>query len=148
MTTVRKMLDEKGSQDIYSVSATDTVYHALEVMAQHDIGGVLVTDADHYVGIFTERDYARKVILKGKVSKTTQIKNIMTTEMVTVTPESSAEQCMALMTKYKIRHLPVIKDDKVIGLISIGDVVKRVIANRESTITELENYITGSGYGH
>jgi CBS domain-containing protein len=147
MTTVRKMLDEKGTQDIYSVAATDTVYHALEVMAQHDIGGVMVTDADRFVGIFTERDYARKVILKGQVSKTMHIKNIMTTEMVTVTPEATAEQCMELMTKYKIRHLPVVKNERVIGLVSIGDVVKQVIANHKSTITELENYIMGTGYG-
>lgn len=147
MTTVRKMLDEKGDQNIYSVAATDTVYHALEVMAQHQIGAVLVMDAEHFVGIFSERDYARKVILKGQGSKSMLVKEIMTSEMVTVTPETSAEQCMALMTKYHIRHLPVVKDDRLIGLVSIGDVVKQVIANRESTITELENYIMGTGYG-
>jgi CBS domain-containing protein len=147
MTTVRYMMDEKGDQVIHSVAAGETVYHALEVMAQYDIGAVLVTDNDHFVGIFTERDYARKVILKGHESKIMLIKEIMTSELVTVTPEMSAEQCMALMTKYKVRHLPVIQNDHVIGLVSIGDVVKQVIASHKSTIAELENYILGTGYG-
>jgi CBS domain-containing protein len=147
MANVRNMLETKGDQELRFVAATDSVYHALEVMAQYQIGAVMVMEAEHFVGIFSERDYARKIILKGHDSKSTQVKEIMTSEMVTVTPETSADQCMALMTKYHIRHLPVVKDDRLIGLVSIGDVVKQVIANRESTIIELENYIMGTGYG-
>jgi CBS domain-containing protein len=147
MTTVRNLLEGKGDQTLHSVAATDSVFHALEVMAQHDIGAVLVTDSEHFVGILTERDYARKVILKGHDSKSMHVKDIMTAELVTVTPEMSADYCMALMTKYKIRHLPVISEGRVTGLVSIGDVVKQVIANHESTIAELENYILGTGYG-
>lgn len=147
MSTVRKMLEEKGDAAIHSVDCSDTVYHALEVMAEHQIGAVMVTDGDRYAGIFTERDYARKIILKGHDSRTTHMKEIMTSELITVTPDASAEKCMALMTKYHVRHLPVVEDGRIIGLISIGDVVKQVIANRESTIAELENYILGTGYG-
>ncbi|PWH14360.1 MAG: histidine kinase [Anaerolineae bacterium] len=146
MPTVRSILEEKGDT-IYAVDCSDTVYHALEVMAEHNIGAVLVAEGDRYVGIFTERDYARRIILKGHDSRTTQLKDIMTKELVTVAPDTSAEQCMALMTKYHIRHLPVVEEGRIIGLVSIGDVVKQVIANRESTIAELENYILGTGYG-
>lgn len=146
MSTVRTILEEKRDT-IYAVDCSDTVYRALEVMAEHNIGAVLVSEGDRYVGIFTERDYARRIILKGHDSRTTQLKDIMTRELVTVTPDMSAEQCMALMTKYHIRHLPVVEDGRIIGLVSIGDVVKQVIANRESTIEELENYILGTGYG-
>lgn len=146
MSTVRTILEEKGDT-IYAVDCSDTVYRALEVMAEHNIGAVLVSEGDRYVGIFTERDYARRIILKGHDSRTTQLKDIMTRELVTVTPDTSAEQCMALMTKYHIRHLPVVEEGRIIGLVSIGDVVKQLIANRESTIEELENYILGTGYG-
>jgi CBS domain-containing protein len=141
------MLEAKGDAAIHSVACSDTVYHALEVMAEHQVGAVMVTDGDHYAGIFTERDYARKIILKGHDSRSTPLCDIMTTELVTVTPETSAEQCMGLMTKYHIRHLPVVDGGRITGLISIGDVVKQLIANRESTIAELENYILGTGYG-
>lgn len=147
MPTVRKLLTEKGDIAVRSVKGSDTVYHALEVMAEHQVGAVLVTEDDRYVGIFSERDYARKIILKGHDSRTTPIKDMMTTEMVTINPETSAEECMALMTKYHVRHLPVVEENRIIGLISIGDVVKQVIASRENTITELENYILGTGYG-
>jgi len=147
MPTVRSMLEEKGDAVIHSVDCSDTVYHALEVMAEHQIGAVMVTDGDHYAGIFTERDYARKIILKGHDSRKTVLRDIMTPELITVTPDTSDEQCMALMTKYHIRHLPVVDNGRIIGLISIGDVIKQVIANRESTIAELENYILGTGYG-
>ena len=143
MPTVQNMLAEKTTKETYSVSATDTVYHALEVMAQYDIGGVMVMDGERYVGIFTERDYARKVILKGQVSKTMLVKEIMTSEMVTVSPDMTAEKCMALMTKYKIRHLPVVENRNVIGLISIGDVVKLLVEEKDITIRSLENFILG-----
>lgn len=147
MAIVRSMLEAKGDHDLHFVAATDSVFHALEVMAQYEIGAVLVMDAERFVGIFSERDYARKVILKGHESKSLQVKDIMTSEMVTVTPETAAEQCMALMTQYHIRHLPVVQEGRLIGIISIGDVVKQVLANCQSTITELENYILGTGYG-
>ncbi|MCS6992645.1 MAG: CBS domain-containing protein [Anaerolineales bacterium] len=146
MPTVRTILEEKGDT-IYAVDCSETVYRALEVMAEHNIGAVLVSEGDRYVGIFTERDYARRIILKGHDSRTTPLKDIMTRELVTVTPDTSAEQCMALMTRYHIRHLPVVEEGRIVGLVSIGDVVKQVIANRESTIAELENYILGTGYG-
>jgi CBS domain-containing protein len=147
MITVRNLLEAKGDGTLRVVSANDTVYHALEVMAQFDIGAVLVMDNEHFVGILTERDYARKVILKGHESKTLHVKDIMTSELVTITPEMTADYCMALMTKYKIRHLPVIDGGRLIGLVSIGDVIKQVIAKCESTIADLENYILGTGYG-
>jgi len=147
MPTVRSILEEKGDAAIHSVDCSDTVYHALEVMAEHNIGAVMVAEGDQYVGIFTERDYARKIILKGHDSRTTHMRDIMTSELITINPDTSAEQCMALMTKYHVRHLPVVEGGRIIGLISIGDVVKQVIANRESTIAELENYILGTGYG-
>lgn len=146
MPTVRTILEEKGDT-IYAVDCSETVYRALEVMAEHNIGAVLVSEGDRYVGIFTERDYARRIILKGHDSRTTPLKDIMTRELVTVTPDTSAEQCMALMTRYHVRHLPVVEEGRIVGLVSIGDVVKQVIANRESTIAELENYILGTGYG-
>jgi CBS domain-containing protein len=147
MPTVQQMLAEKGDQELHFVAADDTVYRALEIMAQHQIGAVLVMDAEQFVGILSERDYARKIILKGHESKATPVKEIMTSEMVTVTPETTGEQCMALMTKYHIRHLPVVVDSRLIGLVSIGDVVKTVIASKETTIEELEHYILGTGYG-
>ncbi len=147
MATVRNILKGKGDSTIYSVDCSDTVYQALKVMAEQQIGAVLITEGDHYAGIFTERDYARKIALKGHDSRKTVLRDIMTPELITVGPDTLDEQCMALMTKYHIRHLPVVEEGRIIGLISIGDVIKQVIADRESTITELENYILGTGYG-
>ena len=143
MTTVRKLMDSKEKHETYSISATETVYHALEMMAKENIGAVLVTEGERIVGICSERDYARKVILKGHDSRTTQVKEIMTEEMVTVHPETSLEQCMVLMTKYHVRHLPVVDDGHLIGLVSIGDVVQSVIADKENLISDLQDYIEG-----
>lgn len=143
MTTVRDLLNAKGNKQTYSVSATETVYHAIEVMAEANIGAVLVTEADRIVGICTERDYSRKIILKGLASKETQVKEIMTKEVITVPPETTVEQCMALMTKRRIRHLPVVENGHLSGMISIGDVVQSIIADKEDLISGLQEYIEG-----
>lgn len=148
MIIVRKLLEEKDKEDIlYSVSANDTVLQALKVMADANIGAVLVSDEDQYVGIFTERDYARDVELHGFSCKDTRVKQVMTKEMVSVKPETSVQECMTLMTKYHIRHLPVVSKTRIIGLISIGDVVRAVQEEAKNTIQNLENYIQGTGYG-
>jgi CBS domain-containing protein len=148
MITVRKLLEEKKQEEnVYSVAVTDTVLQALQVMADADTGAVLVSDGDHYVGIFTERDYARSGELKGHCAKDSQVKDFMTQTMVSVKPETTIQECMELMTKYHIRHLPVVSKARVIGMISIGDVVRTVKDEAESTIHELENYIQGTGYG-
>jgi CBS domain-containing protein len=147
MITVKMLMDSKKDTAMYSVSPTDTVYHALEVMAQANIGAVLVCDHEQMVGIFTERDYARKIILMGRQSLDTQIQEIMTKEMVTVQPEATLEECMAMMTKHRIRHLPVMERGRLVGMISMRDVVDTIIASKDSLITDLENYITGKGYG-
>jgi CBS domain-containing protein len=142
MYTVRNMLYEKGGQ-VWSIAPQATVYEALELMADRNVGAVLVLENDKLVGIFTERDYARKVILKGKTSKTTTVGELMTTEVLYVSPDDTIENCMALMTEKRARHLPVMESGKLVGLVSIGDVVKAIITDREFTIRELERYITG-----
>ena len=142
METVRQLLRTKGHQ-VWSVSPDDTVYSALELMAEKNIGAVLVIAGDNIVGIMSERDYARKVILKGKFSKDTPVHEIMTERVLFVTPEHTVRECLALMTQRRFRHLPVVDGGKLIGLISIGDVVKALIADQEFTIEQLENYITG-----
>ena len=148
MITVRKLLEEKKQEEIvYSVAVTDTVLQALQVMANADTGAVLVSDGDHYVGIFTERDYAREGELKGHPAKDTLIKDVMTETMVSVKLETTVEECMELMTMHSIRHLPVVSKARIIGLVSIRDVVRAVTEDNQSTINELENYIQGTGYG-
>jgi CBS domain-containing protein len=143
MTTVRDLMNAKGNKETYSVSANESVYHAIEVMAEANIGAVLVTDEKRIVGICTERDYTRKIILKGLASKQTQVKEIMTKEVITVAPETTVEQCMALMTKYRFRHLPVVENGHLTGVISIGDVVQSIIKEKESEISGLQEYIQG-----
>ncbi len=142
MYTVRQILKSKGHQ-IWSISPAASVYEALQLMAARDIGALVVVEADRLVGIFSERDYARKVILHGKSSRETRVEEIMTSRVAVVGPERTTEECMALMTDKHIRHLPVMEGERLIGLISIGDVVKAVISNQEFVITQLENYITG-----
>jgi len=145
MTTVREMLRFKGS-DVWSVPPTATVYDALRVMADKNIGAVLVVEAGRVVGILSERDYARKVVLYGRSSKETAVGDIMTERVVYVRPEQNAEDCMAVMTDKHVRHLPVLDGERLLGVISIGDVVKSIIADREFTIEQLEQYITGASY--
>ena len=142
MTTVRDILRQKGNQ-IWSVSPDTTVFYALELMAEKNAGALVVLDGESLAGIFSERDYARKVILKGKASKETSVEEIMSAEVTTVDPGQSVDECMALMTDKRIRHLPVVEGEKLVGLISIGDVVKAVISEREFIIKQLESYITG-----
>jgi CBS domain-containing protein len=141
MGKVKDILDVKG-RHVYSVEPYVMVLKAIELMCEKNIGGLLITENDKLVGIFTERDYARKLILKGKSSKDTPIGDLMTKKPFTVTPESSIEDCMKLMTEKHIRHLPVMEDDKLIGMISIGDVVKQIIAEQKNIIEHLEQYIT------
>ena len=142
MRTVRQLLDEKG-HDIESIGPDDSVFDAIQKMADANIGSLMVVEDDRPVGIFTERDYARSVILKGKSSPTTPVRDIMTTRVVYVQPEQTVEQCMAIMTDKHIRHLPVLRDDKLIGMISIGDLVKSIIADQKFTIEQLEQFIHG-----
>ncbi len=142
MTTVRDILREKGNQ-IWWVSPDTAVFYALELMAEKNVGALVVLDRENLAGIFSERDYARKVILKGKASKETSVEEIMTSEVTTVRPGQSVDECMALMTDKRIRHLPVFEGEKLVGLISIGDVVKAIVSEREFMIKQLENYITG-----
>lgn len=142
MITVRDILQVKGNQ-IWSVSPDATVFSALELMAEKNVGALVVLDGENLAGIFSERDYARKVILKGKASKETSVEEIMTSDVTTVRPGQSVDECMALMTERRIRHLPVFEGEKLVGLISIGDVVKAVISEREFMIQQLEHYITG-----
>jgi CBS domain-containing protein len=128
---------------VWSIPADTTVYKALQVMAEHGVGALLVMDGERLVGIVSERDYARKVILLDRVSRRTAVSEIMTGDPQTVTPSNSVTECMTLMTELRVRHLPVIEDDRVVGLVSIGDVVKHVISEQESLIAQLEQYITG-----
>lgn len=142
MKSVREMLLAKGS-DVYSISPEATVFEALQLMSEKEVGALLVIDNGRIDGIISERDYARGVALKGKSSKDAPVKDIMSSRVIYVDPSNSAEECMALMINKKIRHLPVLQDGKLAGIISIGDVVKAVIDEKEILINELENYITG-----
>ena len=142
MTTVARLLDSKG-HDIWSVSPDTSVYDAIKMMADKGVGALLVTDGDRLVGVVSERDYARKVILQGRSSKDTPVREIMTTRVITVSPDQTIDDCMALMTRHRIRHLPVIDNDRLVGVLSIGDVVKSAIADKEQMIQQLESYITG-----
>ena len=142
MKTVMQLLQTKG-QNVWSITPDAWVIDALKLMAEKRVGALLVLEAGQVVGIISERDYARKVSLLGKSSKTTPVREIMTPKVVYVRPEQTIEDCMALMTDKRIRHLPVLADDQLIGVISIGDVVKAVISEQEFIIAQLENYITG-----
>jgi CBS domain-containing protein len=140
MKTVRQLLEAKGRQ-IYSVSPDTIIYDALKLMAEHRIGALLVLEDGHLAGIFSERDYAREVVLKGKTSRTTPVKEVMSTTVITVDPDHTVEDCMNLMSGKRIRHLPVMEGGKVIGILSIGDLVKETIAYQEFLIQQLESYI-------
>ena len=142
MYTVRHLLEEKGNQ-VWTISPQASTFEALELMAGKNIGALLVLEQDKIVCIFTERDYARKVVLKGKSSKTTIVGELMTTEVLYVAPDDTIENCMALMTDKRARHLPVMENGELLGVVSIGDVVKAIISDREFMIRELERYITG-----
>lgn len=141
---VNEILNQKG-RDVFSVKPNDTVYNAIAKMAEYNIGALLVMENGNLVGIISERDYRNKVILEGRTSKTTSVKEIMTNKVIRVNPSDTINLCMQLMTDKKIRHLPVVDDEKVVGVISIGDVVKTVIAKQKVEIDSLRDYI-GGGY--
>jgi len=140
MNTLRQLLQSKGSV-VYSVTPETSVFDALKLMAEKNIGALLAMADGRIAGIMTERDYARKVILYGKSSRDMPVREIMSEKVLTVHPGLTVEECMALMTNKRVRHLPVMDGDKLIGLLSIGDLVKEVIADKEQTIRQLENYI-------
>jgi CBS domain-containing protein len=142
MTTAHDILRNKG-QTVHSVRPSDTVLAALGVMAEHDIGAVLVLEGDAIAGILTERDYARKVALAGRSSKDSPVRSIMTANVVCVAPNRTVEECMGLMTERRLRHLPVVENGRVVGLVSIGDLVKAMIDEQEFTINQLKSYIAG-----
>jgi len=141
MKTVQQVLRAK-SGPVLSVSPDATVYDALALMARHDIGALVVLEGDRLCGMFSERDYARKVILHGRSSRTMPVADIMTAEVVTVAPYCTVDDCMALMTDHRIRHLPVLDGDNVVGLVSIGDLVKAQLDEQRFVIAQLEHYIT------
>lgn len=143
MGKVRNILQSKNNVTV-SVSPDSTVFEALELLVEKNIGALLVIDKEDFVGIFTERDYARKVILKGKASKETLIREIMTEDPIVVTLDNTIEDCMRLMTNKFIRHLPVVDKGKLVGIISIGDLVKFIIEEQKFIIQNLEHYITGT----
>ncbi|MFQ5989434.1 MAG: CBS domain-containing protein [Candidatus Methylomirabilales bacterium] len=142
MKSVKHILQDKG-HNIWHTTPDTLVYDALKLMAEKGVGSLLVLDEGKLVGIISERDYARKVILQGKSSLDTPVKDIMTDKVICVSPEQTIEECMALMTDKHIRHLPVLVDEKVIGVVSIGDVVKAELAEKDFLIKQLKNYITG-----
>jgi CBS domain-containing protein len=146
MRHVSDLLKTKG-YDVWSVTPRECVYDALKLMSDKNVGALLVMDDTKLVGIFTERDYARKIVLKGKFSKETPVKDIMSTKVAYVRPEQTIEACMALMTEKRMRHLPVMDDSRVVGIISIGDAVKTIISEQKFEIKQLESYVTGLLHG-
>ncbi|RJQ80057.1 MAG: CBS domain-containing protein [Desulfobacteraceae bacterium] len=142
MRSVTDILRRKGSE-VYSISAGATVYEALQLMADKNVGALMVMDGTAPVGLISERDYARKIILKGKFSKDVPVAEIMSRNMVRIGPEEDVEGCMQLMTDKRVRHLPVFENDRLIGIVSIGDIVKTIIENKEAIILQLEAYIKG-----
>jgi CBS domain-containing protein len=142
MKTIRELLHEKGDK-VWTIAPDTSVYHALEEMAQHGIGSLVVVENGRPVGLISEREYSLKVALKGRSSRDTQVRDIMTRRVAVVTPTQTVEECMALMTEKRVRHLPVIEDGKLVGLVSIGDLVKAIISEQQFIIKQLEHYITG-----
>ncbi len=140
--TVSKLLARKGG-GIWSVTPESSVYDAVQLLSQRNIGALLVMEGENLVGIFSERDYARKVVLEGKSSRGTAIREIMISPVVTVTPHHKVEECMKIMTDGRFRHLPVLAEGKVVGVLSIGDLVNWIINAQEETISQLQNYISG-----
>ncbi len=142
MQTIKQLLESKGNE-VLTIDPNDSVYDAIKSMADHHIGSLIVMQNEHMVGIITERDYSRKVILKGKSSVNTPVKDIMATNVLCTKPEQTIEEAMALMTDKRLRHLPVIENNNVLGIISIGDLVKTIISEQKHIIEQLEHYING-----
>ncbi|MEO5607960.1 MAG: CBS domain-containing protein [Polaromonas sp.] len=144
MTAVTDILKSKGHQTVHAIGPNDSVFEALQRMADKGIGALLVMEGEKIVGIVTERDYARKIVLKGRTSALTLVRDVMTSSVMFVKPTQTSEECMALMTDNRLRHLPVVDDDgKLAGIISIGDLVKDIISEQKFVIEQLEHYITG-----
>ena len=148
MITVKDVLKRIGSSSNVRVVPTDTVYRALQLMAENNVGAVMICDSGQLLGIFTERDYCRKIILMGRSSVGTPIQDIMTKKMITVKVDQTVEECIELMTKHHIRHLPVVDNEKMVGLVSMRDVMESLISFKQSRIDQLENYILGTDYSH
>lgn len=143
MTTVKNVLNDKSNHAIFTIQPTDTVFSAIKLMAEKGIGAVIVTEKEKVVGIFSERDYTRKVILMERSSRTTNVNEIMTSNVITVTTNMSIESCLNLMTDKHLRHLPVVENDKLLGLVSIGDLVKAAMDDQKKLIDQLQQYISG-----
>jgi CBS domain-containing protein len=144
MTTVKQLLQTKG-HNVWTVTPDNSVYEALKLMVEKNVGALVVLETKNLVGIISERDYARMTILKKDLSMATPVSEIMTKKVIGIRPEQTIEECMALMTDKHVRHLPVFADDQLVGIVSIGDVVKAIISHQEFIIEQLENYIVGSG---
>jgi CBS domain-containing protein len=142
MTTVKNILKEKGNA-VYSTTPDTPVFDALKLMAEKDIGALVVVETGRLVGIFSDRDYARKVILKGKSSRNMPVKEIMTSDVITAHPQQTAEECQAMMNRMRIRYLPVLDGQQLVGVISIGDVVRAILAEQEQELEQLENISLG-----
>ncbi len=143
MTThVADILRHKGSQ-VVTTSPTTTVYDAIATMVEHNVGSILITDGGDLAGIFTERDYLRRIILQGRTSKTTRIKDVMAADVLQASPHSTIKECMATMTSKRCRHRPVVEDGELVGLISLGDCVKELLGEAEARVQNLTDYITG-----
>ena len=143
MTAVADLLKSKGDAIVHTIGPDDSVFDALQRMADKGIGALLVVQGGAIVGIVTERDYARKIALKGRTSALTLVRDVMTTSVMSVKPGQTSEECMALMTNHRLRHLPVVDGDRLVGLISIGDLVKDIISEQKFVIEQLEHYISG-----
>ena len=143
MKTLQQLLNNKKHKEVISIAPHRPVFDALVVLAEYKIGALVVLDGDKLVGIFSERDYAREIVLKGKSSKTTAISDVMSTNVLTVKPSDTVEQAMSIMSEKHIRHLPVLDGNKVVGMLSIGDLVKETIDYQQRLIKQLESYITG-----
>ncbi|MFZ3125571.1 MAG: CBS domain-containing protein [Acidovorax sp.] len=145
MTAVADILRSKSDNTVHAIAPGDSVFDALQRMADKHIGALLVMEGETIVGIFTERDYARKIALMGRTSSVTLVSDVMTTHVMYVSPTQTSQECMALMTENRLRHLPVVDGGKLVGLISIGDLVKDIISEQQFIIEQLEHYITGGG---
>ena len=143
MSSVAQVLKSKQDNSVYTISASDSVYNAIKLMADRQIGALIVTDGDAIAGIVTERDYARKVVLMERSSKETLVREIMSKAVRFVRLDQTTDECMALMTDHRMRHLPVIDQEKLVGMVSIGDLVKNIIEDQRFTIQQLEQYISG-----
>jgi CBS domain-containing protein len=142
--TISVLLKHKGPSKILALTPEQTVYEALEMMARYDVGALLVVENQRLIGILSERDYARKGVLRGLHSKETLVSELMTSPVLTVSPEQTVDDCMSMMARHDFRHLPVLREDNVVGVVSMGDLVRWVISGQEHTIQALEGYITGA----